>query len=409
MKSSLKKVKDCRVKLFVEVEPELVEGRYQEVLKSFQRIARIPGFREGKAPADMIEKKYSREAEEELLKTLIPEAYHQSIATQKVSAVTLPSISEIQYQRGKKLTFMAEFEQQPEISIKNYKGIKLKREGSEVGEKDVEEAMQSLIESRATLVPLTTPRPVQKHDFVVADVELWKDGAYVPGRKGTLLFVDPNPEDDFYDKVLGANLEEVCEVSRKGEPYTKIWIKAIKEKQLPVLDEEFAKSFGKETVAELSEAVRKDVSSHRQSESFEKMKAELFQKLLAMVSVALPEGLVAKQKERMVDQAIRQYRSMGMPEDKLEEAKAKAEPEAASRAHDQVKLYFILQKIADLEQIELDEMEFEEKLQGIVEESSRPIEEVRATFEEDLRASLLEKKTIDFLIANAKFEEEKKS
>lgn len=315
MKASLKKIKDCRVKLFVEVEPELVEGRYQEVLKSFQAAARIPGFREGRAPADLVEKKYFKEAQEELLKSLIPEAYHRTLATQKVAAVTLPSISEIQFERGKKLTFTAEFEQQPEFSLKNYKGIKLKREVPAVLEEDVEKAVQTLLEYKTAATKLPA-----------------------------------------------------------------------------VLDDEFAKSFGKENVAQLREAVRKDVASHRQSESFEKMKTELFQKLLLMTSVTLPEGLVKKQKEILMAQAQRVRRT-------LEDA------EGLERARDQVKLYFILQKIADMEKIEVDEIELEKRLQALVEQSGRSIEEVRHSFEEELRTSLLEKKTIDFLIANAKFEE----
>jgi trigger factor len=84
MKSQLKKVKECKMKLTVEVEPELVERRYQEVLRSIQGAVTLPGFRQGKAPAELVEKKFSKEAEEELLKNLIPEAYHQSVATQKV-------------------------------------------------------------------------------------------------------------------------------------------------------------------------------------------------------------------------------------------------------------------------------------------------------------------------------------
>src|ERR1051326_5409699 len=110
MKSSVKKVKDCRMRLTVEVEPERVESRYQDVLREFQRAARLPGFSEGKAPMNMVEKRYAREAEEELLKSLIPEVYHQAVADGKLSPVSMPSISEIKHERGKKLTFTAEFD-----------------------------------------------------------------------------------------------------------------------------------------------------------------------------------------------------------------------------------------------------------------------------------------------------------
>ncbi len=109
MKVSVKKVKDCKMQMFVEVEADAVESRYKEVLNDFQRQAVLPGFREGKAPADLVEKRYADQAREELLKSLIPEVYHQSVKAQKVSPVSLPKILDIQYERGQKLSFNAEF------------------------------------------------------------------------------------------------------------------------------------------------------------------------------------------------------------------------------------------------------------------------------------------------------------
>src|SRR3990167_8302782 len=164
MKASLKRLKDCRMKLFVEVEADLVEHRFQEVLRGFQRAARLPGFREGKAPFELIEKKFSEEAKEEVLKSLIPEAYHQSVRTQKVSPVSMPSIVDIRFERNKKLTFTAEFDQSPEVPIKNYKGVRLEREPAEVTGTDVEKAIDSLLNPRAAFVPVEEARPVREGD-----------------------------------------------------------------------------------------------------------------------------------------------------------------------------------------------------------------------------------------------------
>ncbi len=409
MKSSLKKIKDCRVKMIVEVEPERVESRFREVFQDIQKVARIPGFREGKAPLELIEKKFSKEAHEEVLKSLIPEAYHQSVATQKVAPVTLPSISEIQMERGKKLTFSAEFEKMPEVQVKNYKGLKLKRESADVKEEDVEKGIQSLLESRADLVPLAELRAVQHGDFVVTDVEIWKGDQYVPGKKGILLRVEPGQNDNFYDQVIGANVNETREVKMPPDetPHYKIHIREIKEKKLPPLDEEFVKSFGKQTVEELREAVRKDLAGYKQSESLSKMKSELFEKLLAQVSFTPPEGLVEKQKEQLLEQSHRQFLQMGMPENRWQAEKEKSEKEASEKAQNQVKLYFILQKIAEHEDIHADEIEVEKRLVALAAESKRPLEEARKVFEDDLRESMRESKTVDFLIANAKFEETK--
>ena len=407
MKSSLKKIKDCKVKLLVEVEAKFVEDRFQRVLKDFQKAATLPGFREGKAPFDLIEKKFVKEAEEEVLKSLIPEAYHQSVATHQLSPVTLPSIADIKLERGRGLTFSAEFERSPQFSLKNYKGIKIKKVSSEVSAEDVEKGMGSLLDSRAELVPILESRAVQKGDVIVTDIEVWRDWQSVPTKKGALLYAEPNPEDDFYEKVVGAQIDEEREISVGQKPLYKVWIRGIQEKKLPVLDDAFAKTLGVESAEQLREAVRKDIAAQKRAQSYEKMKDELFAKLLSLASFSLPDGLVQRQQERWVEQAQRKYEKIGLSSGQFEEQRSKIENEAAEKAKDQVKLYFILQRIAGEEGVAIDEIELERKLAALSKESKRPMEEVRRVFEEDLRESMREAKTIEFLLANARLEEEK--
>ncbi len=404
MKINLKRLKDCKVQMNVEVEAERAEDRYREVLKGFQRAARLPGFREGKAPTDLIEQRFQSEARDEVLKSLIPEVYHQSIEAQKVSPVSLPKISDVQYERGKKLQFSAEFDEAPKLSLKNYKGVTLKRESAEVGADELEKATRSLVESRATFEPVLEVRPVQEGDFITADIELWRDNAYVQGRSGVLLLVEKGAEDDFFEKVVGAHIEDSREVVRQGKPFTRLKIKSIKKKNVPELDAEMAKSLGKQTAEEVREAVRKELVQHKQTGSMEKMKQELFQKLLKANTFPVPDSLIERQKERLLEQAHRHYAQMGVGEEEWKAELPGLLPDMETRSKEQVKLYFILQKVAEQEKIDLDETELTQRLNGLVQQSGRPLEEVRRVFEEDLRDSLREKKTVDFLLANAKFE-----
>ena len=404
-KVNLKRLKDCKVLMSVEVEPELAEGRYQEILKGFQRAARLPGFREGKAPADLIEQRYQSEAREELLKSLIPEVYHQSIQSQKATPVSLPKISDVRYERGKKLQFSAEFDEAPKISLKNYKGVSLKRESAEVKPDELEKAVQSLLESRATFEPELEVRPVRAGDFIVADIELWRENAYVPGRNGVLLFVEKNADDDFLDKISGANVEESREIQRAGKPFSRVKVRGLRKKSVPVMDETLAKSLGQESVETLREALRKELVQHKQADSQGKMRQELFQKLLKANTFSIPDSLVEKQKERLLEQARRHYTQRGVSDEQWQAELPGLEEETSTRAKEQVKIYFILQKVADETKIEVDEIELAKSLQGLADQSGRPLEEVRRVFEEDLRDNLREKATVDFLIANAKFEE----
>lgn len=405
MKINLKRAKDCKVQMTVEVDANTAEARFQEVLKEFRRAARLPGFREGKAPADLVEKRFAEEAREEVLKSLIPEVYHQSVHSEKVSPVSLPKISDVKYTRGQKLSFHAEFEESPNVSVKNYKGMPLKREASDVTDEELEREMRSLLESRAEFDEVLEVRPVAKGDFVVADIELWQNGAYAAGRSGVLLFVEQGQDDDFFEKVVGAEIGHTREITRKGQPYTRVTVKGIRKKRVPELTDDFAKALGQESAEALREALRKEIASYKRSESMEKMKQEVFQKLLKNTSFSLPESLVEKQTERLIEQARRRFVQMGAPEEEWKTEAESIRADMETKAKDQVKLYFILQKIAETESIDLDEMELNERLKSLVEQSGRPLEEVRRVFEEDLRESLREKKTVEFLIANAKFEE----
>lgn len=403
----------------VEVEAKLVEDRFADVYRQIQRVAQVPGFREGKVPLEIVEKRFAGEAQEEVIKSLVPEAYHMQVAANKLSPVTLPKISEVKLERGKGLSFAAEFEKAPEFSLRGYKGIKIEREPAEVTDADVDKSIESLLDSRAELTTVIEARAVQKGDMIRADVEMMKDGAYVPGRSGVLLAAEPNEHDDFFEKIIGAQTGEVREISvdhspeEKAQglvgrkPLYKIVVKEIQQKVRPALDAAFAESFGLPSVEELKTAVRKDLVAHKQQEQHDKMKAILFDRLLAMVNFEVPVELVERQRERLIEQARNQYARMGVSEERFNENRAKIEAEASGKAREQVKLYFILQKVADEESIDVDEEVYEQRLLALSQESERPLDEVRNAFGDDLRESMREAKVVDFLLANAKLEEPK--
>lgn len=417
MKASVKKLKECKVRMTVDVETPVVEERFQQVLRDLQRNATLPGFRQGKAPLELVEKQFAAEAHEEVLKSLVPEVYHRAVISQKVSPVSLPSISDIKMTRGSHLSFVAEFENFPEFGLKHYKGIPIKKISAAVASADVEKGIASLLESKAELVPVLELRAAREGDILLTDVEVWKNGQYEEGRKGVALEVKPNAPDDFFEKAVGAGVHQTLEISaepsdeekKEGvvgrKPMYKIKILGIQEKRLPALDDEFAKLFGKESAQELKDAVHKDLAAYKQSESYEHMKGQLFEKLLSMASFDLPKGLVEKQKERLIEQSRREFEHYGVPASQRAALEAKVNETALGKAEKQVKLYFLLQKISELEGITPDELEVENRLRALAEESGRPADEARQVFEDDIRESMRESKTVEFLLANAKLEE----
>ena len=151
-------------------------------------------------------------------------------------------------------------------------------------------------------------------------------------------------------------------------------MKGIRKKNVPALDEIFAKSLGLQTVDEVREAVRKELASYKHADSLEKMKQELFQKLLKMANFSLPESHDEKQKERLFEQTRRRYAQMGVPEESWKEELAGHGEELSLKAKEQVRLYFILQKVSELEKIDADEIEIVENLKKLCEQSGRPLE-----------------------------------
>ncbi len=168
MKFQLKKLKDCKHALKIEVDEKRLGERYEEVYREFQKKAKLKGFREGKAPIDMVKTTFRAEAEEEVVKSLVGEAYHEALRESKLTPVGSPDIKDLKLE--KKLTFTAEFENVPLFNLKNYKGIRLEKPAVAVADDEVQKSLERLRETRATIEPIAILRPVQEGDGIRCDV-----------------------------------------------------------------------------------------------------------------------------------------------------------------------------------------------------------------------------------------------
>ena len=337
----------------------------------------------------------------------------------------MPEIKELKMESGKKLTFTAEFESYPQFNVKNYKGVKVERPAAPVTEEDVNKAVESLRESRAQLEPVALIRPVIEGDVLRCDVEVYQNGNLTPGRKDALFSLDKKGTPaEIVDQLIGAQVGETREITgefseeekKNGlvgrKPLYRVAIHEIKAKRLPEADDAFATSFGKETLEALKSQIREDIGKMHQSRSEERMKESIFEQLLKSHDIEVPDALVARQKDRLLEQ-------MGVPAGKErsnghakspEEAKAfeTLQRDATDRARSQVKLFFILDKIAEAEKIEPTAEEVEGRIKGLATETGRPEEEIRETFADDIYQNLRQAKTGEYLLANASVKEEKK-
>lgn len=421
MKYQLKKIKDCKHALKVEVDSKSLEERFQAVFRQIQKKATLKGFREGKAPLNLIEKTYLNEANEEVVKSLVSESYYAGVREAKAVPVSQPEIKDLKVERGKVLSYTAEFESSPNFNLRNYKGLKVTRPALAVADADVDKALESLRESRAELVPLEIIRPVAEGDAVRCDIDIFKDGQYSQGQRDALVAVEKTAlGPDFLDQVIGAMANEWKELytglspEEKAQglvgrrPYCKILVKEIKAKRLPELNDEFAVSFGKKDLGDLRAGVRADLEGYKESQLKDGMRAQVYEQLLKSHDMELPESLVERQKKRLIEELSRARQANGaVPSESTNGARTpEQEKELSERARSHVKLFFILERIAEEEKIEPPQEEIDKRIQDIAQKTRHPADEIRKMFEDEIYQTLKHSRTVEYLLSKAALKEE---
>ena len=313
MNVTVENLAPCKKLLRVEVETEKVDAAFDEVTRDFQRHARLPGFRAGKAPRHLVIKAYNPQIQDEVRRKLLSESFREALREQKLDLVGRPEVEETQFGRGKPLQFTATFEIAPEFELPDYRGLPVRREVRIVTPEDVERAVGILLEERATYVDVA--HPVQNGDFVVINYtgtcdgkpitetaptargltekkEFWvhvAEGSFIPGFTEQLVGASAGEKRtvtvqypaDFVSSQL-AGLTGVYEVE----------VLQVKEKQLPELNEELAKAYGAETVEDLRAGVRRDLENELRHKQQRDTRDQLVRELLNRVTCELPESVV---------------------------------------------------------------------------------------------------------------------
>jgi trigger factor len=411
VKHQLKKLKDCKRLLSVEVDGRRIEARFGEVLEEFRKRARLKGYREGKAPLDLVETTYREEVNEEVTRTLVSEAYHACLREANLAPVTAPVIRDLKLERGKRLAFSVEFEVRPDFSLRNVRGLKAVRPPRDVSDAEVERTLASLRESRAELVPVSLVRPAMEGDAVRCDIEIYKEGAWAPADRDVVLPLERDRlQPDFLEQILGAQPDEVREIQQDlspeekaqglvgRKPYLRVTVKELKAKQLPELDDAFASSFGKENLEALRRDVREELLRIREAQGREAMREQIFAELLRLHDFEPPEGLVGRRVKQILEELGPSTNGAARPE---------REAEARERAKRDIRLYFILERIAEKEKFTADPAVVEERVKRLAAETRHSEDEVREHFGADIAESLRQARTVEFLIENASVTEEK--
>jgi trigger factor len=421
----------CRKKVRVEVEAERVAGARAEILQEFRKVANIPGFRPGKAPEPMVEKRYAHEIDEELRKRIIPDTYRQALTEQKLRVVGYPQIESVNYQPGRPLIYTAAVDTAPEFKVPDYKGISLKRKEVPVQPQEIEQTLESLRDQQAEFVAVEG-RGLRTGDFAVINytgvadgkpiAELAPDAKTLGENKDFWVLVSSDSFlPGFCDQLLGAQAGEKRQVlidfaadfpqkplAGKKATYF-VEVTGIKEKKLPELNDEFAKKVGVETLEKLKEEIRKSHAAERENQVQSDVRRQIVDYLLSKTSFELPESLVAQETRSIVYDLVRENTTRGVSKEQLEQKKDEILGFATQNAKDRLRSSFVLDAIAQQEQIKVDEAEVEQRIAQLAQRYRITPEKLKAQLAErdglgEIEEQLLVGKTLDFLLANAKVE-----
>ena len=412
-KPRFKKVKEegCLVVFSVEVPAAKVQDETHNLLVRIQQRAKVPGFRPGKAPLDVVKKQFAGNAREEVVDELIRRHVPEALQELGLKPVAVPTVESISHEEDKPVRFDVRVEVAPQVSPKDYLKIPVQRKSHSVTEEMLAKRLEDLREANARLDPAEEETVGRSH-YVVVDYEGFSGGKLLPEAKGEAELVDMSSEQTLAglaEGLMGLKRGESKEIAVKlrGKDATlKVSVKEIKRKVLPSLDAEFSKDLGFASLEELKAKLKSVMEEEARAKTDREVTDQIEAALLKANRIPIPPSLVEAQLEHRLQQLTRQLLgpSKKWPEKQLEELKAKLRPQAEN----EVRLSYLLPAIADKERIAaLDEeitSELEKSLQAAENDAGK--EDIRRLFSERKEAvagMIRERKTMALIKERAAY------
>ncbi len=412
------------VKLSFVVEAEKFDEAMKKVYAKTAKYFTIPGFRKGKAPMNMVEKQYGTEIfHEDTFNELVPEIYETAIKENNIQVVSNPDIDITQIGKGKDLIFTAIVQIKPEVKLGKYKGIELKKIEYNVSDHDIEHELGHMAEHNARLVSIED-RPVEKGDITVIDFEGSIDGVPFEGGKaekheleiGSNTFIP-----GFEDQIIGMKLEEEKDITvtfpedyfskeLAGKPAVfKVKLHEIKKKELPKIDDEFAKDVSEfETLAELKNSIKERMQKANEEKAKYEMEDAALKAVSDNVEIDIPSGMIDAEIDNMmkdIEQRL-QYQGLTLAQYFTLSGKTEAQvrEEMKEQAEKAVKSRLVIEAIIKAEDVKPEEKEVEEKLKEMAKNYGKTEEEMSKNeyIKEYIENNMKVEKAIEFIVNNAK-------
>jgi trigger factor len=404
----------------VEIPAEEVTRETEALVQKYQKVARLPGFRTGHVPPSIIRQRFKEDLKSDVVESLVPRYFRKEAEKQGLVPVSQPRVTDLHIHEGEPLRFKASFEIMPEIKVEGYK--ELRADHPEIGVKDeeVEVALNNVREQHATYTSVEG-RPLQDGDFAQASMDgrpkEAEDKTQPVHMDEVLIEIGgKNTVPEFSDNLRGANAGETRQfevkypedstekrLAGKTLVYT-VNIQAIKEKHLPELNDDFAKELGEFTsVEQVRNQIRENMQAERKHDAEREAKDKLVNELVKRNEFEVPESLVDRQIDLRLERGLRALAAQGM---KMEDLKKMDLPRLRAGQRDQavqdVKSSLLLDRIAELEKIDVGEDELNHEIEALAQQTKQTSEAVRARLTQDggldrIRNRIRSEKTLDFL------------
>jgi trigger factor len=421
----------CKKLLRIEVDASRVKSAYQEVTTYFAKHASLPGFRPGKAPREMILKKFDADIQKEVRQKLYGDIFRDAVKQHELEVVANPDVEEIQFGIDQDAKVAFTVETAPKFEVPEYRGLAAKRGNTKVSDEDIDRALDALRERKSTFE--TVDRAAESGDFVVVNYQGSCEGqpitALAPTAKG--LTEQKNfwmrLEKDYFipgftDQLVGAKAGDRRTVNvdfpadfvtpqlqnKKGA--FEVEVVEVKNRILPALDDAFAQGWKAENLHQLREGVRSDLQNELNSKDHRNVRSQVVQSLMEKVQFDLPEVSVNQETRNVVYNIVAENQQRGVAKELIEQQKDQIYAAAAQTAKDRVKASFLFNKIAIKEGIKVSNDELNVRVVAMARHYQTTPEKLVKELEkrnglQDIYNQMLHEKVVDFLQQHAKIEE----
>ena len=416
-------------KVSVEISEERIKTELTKQYKELRREAAIPGFRVGHAPAKLIEKKFGNDVKEQVRRTLISESYQQAVEKNNLQVLGDPQFdvsANIGLPEAGPLVFNFEVEVQPEITLPSLTGIAVKKPKIEIKDENVDQAMNNLREQQGTLIPIED-RGVEAKDYITADVHLKMNGNVVAHQHDAQLVARPAriggiDIPDFETHMVGAKAGETrtfngkapenhpTEAIRGQDIQLEVTVKDIKKLELAEITPEFLEDLGFVNEQEIRDALREQMVERITYDVAQAQREQVSKYLLDNTNLDLPAKLSGKQVDRVVQRRAMDLLMRGIPQQQVEAQLDQLRYGAVEEAARDLKLFFILQKIATDQNTDVDESELNGRIALLAAQKGERPEKVKQEMAKDgslasLYIQMREQKALDEVLKSAVVEE----